>query len=73
MQRLQTMQKIHQDLPTSADFAEIFSYLSDGALWKDDKKTRTILLQTPDYTLEKVYCGIFTHQERESWSVHTTQ
>jgi hypothetical protein len=52
MQKLPTLQEIQQELPSSADFGDLYFYLRDGTLPDDDKKAQKILLQAQDYTLE---------------------
>jgi O-acetyl-ADP-ribose deacetylase (regulator of RNase III)/transposase InsO family protein len=47
-----TMQQIQEELPLSADFADLYFYLLDGSLPDDDKKARTVMLQAPEFTLE---------------------
>jgi hypothetical protein len=46
------MQQIQEELPLSADFADLYFYLLDGSMPDDDKKARTVILQAPEFTLE---------------------
>jgi hypothetical protein len=61
-----TMQQIQEELPLSADFADLYFYLLDGSLPDDDKKARTVILQAPEFTLENgTHWHLYTPRTRK--------